>query len=73
MEMLEAYYKDQVTASDWMLPDDDENKILALQAEMAQMIKDLKSTKQGNKHPPRNNMGNRHVNDRERWKLIPPR
>ncbi len=57
MEMLEAYYKDQVTAGDWMLPDDNQNKILALQAEMAQMLKGFKHSKQSGRQNPKHNMG----------------
>jgi hypothetical protein len=61
MEMLEAYYKDQVTAGDWMLPDDNQNKILALQAEMAQMIKGFKHSKQSGKQNPKHNMGKKNT------------
>jgi hypothetical protein len=73
MEMLEAYYKDQVTAGDWMLPDDNQNKILALQAEIAQMMKGFKHSKQSGRQNPKHNMGKKNANDREGWKLIPPK
>jgi hypothetical protein len=44
MEMIEAYCKDQLTAGDWMLPDNDKSKILALQVEKGQMIKGFKNS-----------------------------
>jgi hypothetical protein len=56
-----------------MLPDDDQNKILALQAEMAQMIKGFKHAKHGSKQPRRKNMGKGNGNEIEKWKVTPPR
>jgi hypothetical protein len=66
MKLAEDYYKDAVTAGEWLQPDDDQRTILALEAK----INKLNSFHPQKRDP---NARKRNAKDEWAWKNIPPK
>jgi hypothetical protein len=65
MKLAEDYYKDAVTAGEWLQPDDDQRTILALEAKINKL-----SSNHSHKNP---NARKRNAKDEWAWKNIPPK
>jgi hypothetical protein len=78
MELVENYYKDAVTYGEWMLPDDEQSTILALQAAIAKIKVNKNNGSNKSRNPGRPNpkfspnQGNEGVKGKD-WKSVPPK
>jgi hypothetical protein len=72
MKLVEDYYKDAVTAGEWMQPDDDQRTILALQTQVQELRAKSKFSQPKGKHTNRRQT-KESGSDEWAWKKIPPK
>ena len=70
MELAESYYKDAIATSEWLKLSDDEQKIVALEAEIQDLRKGKKFYRKDTGRPQPRKTGKQ---DKWAWKKVPPK